>query len=348
MDQDLMNPIPDDFFDKFVALVGHPEIMDSMIASTMERRNNPPTQGRRETNWEGLPAKELFQAVTTGDVTELNRLLTRPEFKQRVNDLDGDGHSLLHIIPITEDFDTAVQALVTAGIDIDIRRAVTEETALHEAILHQEVVPVKVLLKYGARIDTRNWRGHMPIPTAQAVCWHDAGINEDCCKVLKLLLDAEAEWSQRAEALRLEGNQLFAKGDFVKAKKLYTQSLEVYEDPRTFANRAQCFINIAKQDLKYLECEEVFPTNIQLCGREAVSDALKALEMDSSYAKAHYRLVLGYLLQRNTSGAYRIAIETLEQYPENKKLQELKVSLAYLHTDPEADEADFRKIIITA
>ena len=65
------------------------------------------------------------------------------------------------------------QVLVTAGIDINIQRTITEETALHQAIVYKKVHVVKALQKYGARTDTSNWRGHMPLPTAEAVCRHD-------------------------------------------------------------------------------------------------------------------------------------------------------------------------------
>ena len=182
---------------------GLAEIMNSMHLASVERRNNPPTQGCEQTNWKGLPSRELFQAVYTGNITELKRLLTRPDLKLRVNDLDGNGGSLLHIFPFCgkynndQDADTIVQALVTAGIDIDIQRTITEETVLHQAIVYKKVHAVNALLKYGARTDTSNWRGHMPIPTAQAVCQHDGEGNQKCCKILKLLLDAEAETSKR-------------------------------------------------------------------------------------------------------------------------------------------------------
>lgn len=140
------------------------------------------------------------------------------------------------------------QVLVTAEIDINIQRTITEETALHQAIVNKKVHAVKALQKYGARTDTSNWIGHMPLPTAEAVCRHDGEGNQKCCKVLKLLLDAEAEThrSKQAEALRLGGNQEFAKGDFERACAFYTQSLKLHEDQRTFANRAQCFISIVK------------------------------------------------------------------------------------------------------
>ena len=163
------------------------------------------------------------------------------------------------------------KVLVTAGIDIDIKRTITEETALHQAIVYKKVHAVKALQKYGARTHTGNWRGHMPLPTAEAVCRHDGEGNQKCCKVLKLLLDAEAEThrSKQAEALRLGGNQEFAKGDFERACAFYTQSLKLHEDQRTFANRAQCFISIVKQDFIDkeqdfidLDCLEVYPTYI--------------------------------------------------------------------------------------
>ena len=72
---------------------------NSMHAASRVRYNNPPTQGREQMNWRGLLARELFQALHAGDISELKRLLTRPDLKLRVNDLDGNGGSLLHIFP---------------------------------------------------------------------------------------------------------------------------------------------------------------------------------------------------------------------------------------------------------
>lgn len=69
---------------------------NSMHAASRVRYNNPPTQGREEMNWKGFPARQLFRA---GNISELKRLLTRSDLKLRVNDLDGNGGSLLHIFP---------------------------------------------------------------------------------------------------------------------------------------------------------------------------------------------------------------------------------------------------------
>lgn len=51
------------------------------------------------------------------------------------------------------------QVLVTAGIDINIQRTITEETALHQAIVYKKVHVVKALQKYGARTDTSIGKG---------------------------------------------------------------------------------------------------------------------------------------------------------------------------------------------
>lgn len=49
--------------------VGLAEIMNSMHAASRVRYNNPPTQGREQMNWRGLPARELFQALHAGDIS---------------------------------------------------------------------------------------------------------------------------------------------------------------------------------------------------------------------------------------------------------------------------------------
>lgn len=90
---------------------------------------------------------------------------------------------------------------------------------------------------------------------------------------------------------------------------------------------------------------EVYPTYILLCGKDAVSDAEKAIALDSSFVKVHYRLVRGH---QNTSRARNAVLEALKECPDNQKLRELEASLAKLNINQEVDGAKLREIIINA
>ena len=289
------------------------------------------SQGCQETEWRGLPAKELFQAAHEGDADELRELLSQPKWRNMVNDLDNDGVGILHLCALSGDAYYAneiVDLLVGAGIDINRRSKQAKETALQLASIYSRVEYTEALLKHGARCDITDWKGSSPVPTARKICNCQHGNDKKCCQVLELLLESElkiksdTKLQNNANKLRNSGNKAFGKGKYEEARELYTQSIELLEDHRTFANRALCAINIGQKLLKDTPLEN-YPWEIRMWGREAAVDAGKATTLDPTFVKAYYRQALAMAMSRDLPRAKSFVREGLESCPGNEQLLSL-------------------------
>ena len=93
-----------------------------------------------EGDWEDHPMGELFRAARDRQIFEVEALLERDKYKQGVNELDGDGGGVLHILALQgklpgDDAEAMVNALKNAGADLDLRsgKMLSSETPLHVA-----------------------------------------------------------------------------------------------------------------------------------------------------------------------------------------------------------------------
>ncbi|KIJ28613.1 hypothetical protein M422DRAFT_186264 [Sphaerobolus stellatus SS14] len=76
----------------------------------------------------------------------------------------------------------------------------------------------------------------------------------------------------QAETLKTEGNNLYSKGSYEDALAKYTEAIAlVPQSAVLFANRAACYISLKRHE-------------------DALSDALKATELDPKYPRAWVRL----------------------------------------------------------
>ena len=113
-----------------------------------------------------------------------------------------------------------------------------------------------------------------------------------------------------AEAYRIEGNKLFKERNFKRAIVKYSNSLQLASDHRTYSNRSQCYLNLAKL---HREIETNFQYRIK--GIEfyhelyenALADAEAACAMEPRYSKSYYREAIALLGMGNFHGA----LETL-------------------------------------
>ena len=219
-------------------------LMSLMLGGPMDASN----EGCMETEWRGLRAAPIFVAANKGNVTELTRLLNDPDMRQCINDLDGDKCGILHTYALNakvNDIGGIVNAVIDAGGNVNLRNCY-QETPLQMALIYSQVEVVKALLERGARIDLVDWKGDGPVPTARKNCKHSGKGSERCCRVLQMLLEAEKLLNEdeslkpQADLLRDRGNMAFQKGEYQKARDLYTQSLEVLDDYRAYSNRALC------------------------------------------------------------------------------------------------------------
>ena len=100
-----------------------------------------------EGNWTDHPIGPLFRAVKNHCIFEVESLLHEEQqgddnntYKKRVNELDGDGAGVLHILALDRDVlegdaVAIVESLKDAGADLDLRagRMMSSETPLHVA-----------------------------------------------------------------------------------------------------------------------------------------------------------------------------------------------------------------------
>ncbi len=118
----------------------------------------------------------------------------------------------------------------------------------------------------------------------------------------------------QAEKLRNRGNQAFGQGKYEEARDLYTQSIDIFEDCRSFSNRSLCAIKIGQKVLREKQIPDKYPKISRRWGDEAASDASKAIELRPTFVKAHYRLAVGKIMCRDLPRAYMFAVKDLKSY----------------------------------
>lgn len=316
-----------------------------------------------ETNWRGLPAQELFLASMRHDVDRLQDLLADPDMKSLVNDRDGDKSGILHNVCLNKVSDQSskiIEMLVEAGCNVDMKGGVAQETALSIACTYSKYEHVEALVKAGARVDISDCFGKTPLDHAREnfekrgkkLLSKKRGSTDDAKKIYELvgeansLLRNDASRAQLAEKIRQEGNKAFSKKQFKNARKLYTDSLAVLEDHRTFSNRALCSIKIGRLIFeKFGKFEQKddgtyytnYPDSVRQWGDEVVTDAGKALEMNGDFEKSHYRLVLGHAMRRDFPRAKRACAKGQKRFPDNVELKKSRAFLEQLHTPDEIE-----------
>lgn len=103
-----------------------------------------------------------------------------------------------------------------------------------------------------------------------------------------------------ATSLKQQGNKAFAAHDWPKAIDFYTQAIEKNDqDPSFYCNRAQA--NIKLEAYGY-----------------AISDATKAIELDSGYIKAYWRRAIANTAILNSQNALRDFKIVVKKEPANK------------------------------
>lgn len=144
---------------------------------------------------------------------------------------------------------------------------------------------------------------------------------------MRLIRDAENNIKNdkprqnKAENLRLAGNRLFAKQKYEEAREAYTKSIDAIADHRSYANRSLSNLKIGKSILEKAN-PGTYPAAVPKWGREAVGDALKALGLDPTYVKAHFRTVMGNMMSRDFPRAKNHAKKGLEACPDSEELKD--------------------------
>jgi tetratricopeptide (TPR) repeat protein len=105
------------------------------------------------------------------------------------------------------------------------------------------------------------------------------------------------------ETLRRQGNELFVKGKYNKADLKYTQAIELgIDDPKLYGNRSA-----ARHHMERYE--------------EALTDAMRALELDPSWTKGYHRKAMALISLGQLEDAAKAYEDALALDPENGGLQ---------------------------
>ena len=89
--------------------------------------------------------------------------------------------------------------------------------------------------------------------------------------------DPSSETKKQAEEFKAQANDYFKKEKFASAEEFYTKAIDLdATNPVYFANRS--IAHLKQESFGY-----------------ALSDASKAIELDSSYIKAYYRYIFNFL-----------------------------------------------------
>ncbi|XP_026520816.1 mitochondrial import receptor subunit TOM34 [Notechis scutatus] len=113
--------------------------------------------------------------------------------------------------------------------------------------------------------------------------------------------------SERANMLKLEGNEFVKKNNYKKAIEKYTESIKLHKmECTTYTNRALCYLNLKQY-------------------KEAIVDCSEALKIDPKNVKAFYRRAQAYKELKDYKSSKADINSLLKIEPENgaaKKLQQ--------------------------
>jgi hypothetical protein len=124
---------------------------------------------------------------------------------------------------------------------------------------------------------------------------------------------------QQTDGLRDHGSKAFHKDEFEKARDLYTQSLEGFEDHHAICNRALFNLEIGKAMIE----PSRYSSKIVLWGEESMADAGQSLQDGTDIPKAYYRMALGHVMARYFPRAKMDVKDGLKKCPDNAGLLKL-------------------------
>ena len=302
----------------------------------------PENLGCMESDWARFPARKLFLAAHKGKVEQLQELLENPDLKKRVCDFDNDGMNILHILAFPsrkhglKRVGEVVDVLVDAGVDVDTQsQMLPEHTPLEMAMQYSLAPLVEALLRHDPDIDFLDKKGNTFVERAWKICPHHGESTAACCQVLRMIEHAaevsrpsREEMHEKADTLRKTGNHYFAQKDYARAREYYTDSIDLREDHRAYANRSLCSIELGRQAIRKAKstCEDDYtPYSLEMTrwGKDALADTLRAIELEPSFEKAYYRKVIAQAMRRDFPRAKANCKQALEKFPDNAHLQRL-------------------------
>ena len=184
-----------------------------------------------------------------------------------------------------------VKILLDQGAAIDdTHGSAAGESPLLLAVSYTHKDIAQLLVSRGARIDLMDKFGNSPLSVVDKKLKSRSDIIRERYSPLSTLLKGVyAGDVYTADSLRKEGNALFRTGSYKKAIACYTDSLHLAEDARSYSNRCQCYLELARQgrsephrDLEHLH--KLY--------HHALQDATRSRVMAPQVAKGYYRLAV--------------------------------------------------------
>eukprot|EP01095_Lingulamoeba_sp_RSL-Kostka_P011091 TRINITY_DN4140_c0_g3_i3.p1 TRINITY_DN4140_c0_g3~~TRINITY_DN4140_c0_g3_i3.p1 ORF type:complete len:497 (-),score=169.07 TRINITY_DN4140_c0_g3_i3:241-1731(-) len=108
---------------------------------------------------------------------------------------------------------------------------------------------------------------------------------------------------ERAENLKLKGNEFFSKKEFRKAIEYYSQAIELNATAVYHSNRATAYFHISNYRLSIRDCQA-------------------AIRLDKKYKKAYLRLAQCYIASFRILEAKKIINDTIELFPKFREIKE--------------------------
>lgn len=284
----------------------------------------------QEGEWEGHKYGALFRAVAEGDECTLRSLFREPKYKSKGDVVDGDKCGLLVTLAckpsVVRDKDHAkeiIRIILDNGGDIDQRNSM-QETALGFAAHYNHMKIIAALVECGAKVNVTDWKGTTPVAacTKGSIMGNEdkdeqkrclAYLEEHAAKELK-----ESGAMAKANQGRQRGNNFYMKGKYEQAIAAYKQSLNDYEDHRTYGNLAAAELKLANRKLFG---EESGYRNLFM---SAANNAGKATELQKDYPKHWYRKAKAYAGYRDMPRAKMFLKEGLEACKDVEDSEELK------------------------
>uniref|UniRef100_A0A8D0BFH2 Mitochondrial import receptor subunit TOM34 n=1 Tax=Salvator merianae TaxID=96440 RepID=A0A8D0BFH2_SALMN len=161
--------------------------------------------------------------------------------------------------------------------------------------------------------DGLQWRQKLPpipnVPVSVQKRWEQQPLGSQeatpRCRQSASAPATNQDTAERANTLKLEGNEFVKKGDYKKAVEKYTESLKLCKlESATYTNRALCYLNLKQY-------------------KEAIQDCTEALKLDPKNVKAFYRRAQAYKDLKDYKSSKADVNSLLKIEPRNSAAQKL-------------------------
>jgi ankyrin repeat protein len=212
----------------------------------------------------------------------------------RFDAIGPDGMKPLHWCCMKGFSTNIIELFLNNGVDIDDNHgSAAGETPLLISVSYAHTDIVRLLVSRGARIDLLDKFGNSPLSVVnKKLKSKNAAMRAIYGPIGEVLESVISKDVDNATTYREEANNLFRAGEYKRAIALYTDSIHHAEDAKTYSNRSQCYLELAKRG-RMVEVMEL--EYIRKMYRQALSDANQCRAMDPAQPKGHFRAALAFI-----------------------------------------------------